>query len=416
MFSERVGELFVQLSAKGDITQALAANQAKLATNIKLAAQYEALMKGSGGQAYFQAQADGAAKVMQARLAEQQALARFYASPVGQVQVKDEQTGQKALQRAKEAQSWAQLVATQGRSGAALTLIRDRLGNVYDKVQEIGRISPWAFAGAAAGATGLAAAAAPWAMSTFTGSFTLLAAVIGQELVPYLLKAAQYVQYLARTFRDLSPATKGWVGSIIAGGVALLGLVAIGTQAILMLKSLAAAALAVNLVSGGSMLGRFGGSGLAAGAGGAGLTSAAGGGGLAGMMLNPVGLILGGLAVGITAYQFDSQRREREARGQQRGILGHVADVISWTSIPMMLGRGASWLTSRGQNSPNNRLAADFNFQSQFYAIEQQWRNLQTTAASMTPLQQEILSVQNSNWDTLLQQIANNTAPGNGMT
>ena len=77
---------------------------------------------------------------------------------------------------------------------------------------------------------GFVAAASPQAMNTFAGSAKLLSAVIGQALIPYVMKAAGWIQKMADYIKNMNPETKEQIASWVSYGAAVMGAVVVFTK------------------------------------------------------------------------------------------------------------------------------------------------------------------------------------------
>lgn len=86
-------------------------------------------------------------------------------------------------------------------------------------------------------------------------------------------------------------------------------------------------------------------------------------------------------------------------RGVEGALIGRLTDAVR--AMPSL----AALIPERGSGTPlpggGRRLLHDAHFQSQFLGIEQQWMSMQQGAASMTPLQAEMLNIQREQRDYL---------------
>lgn len=86
------------------------------------------------------------------------------------------------------------------------------------------------FASAQSQLMGFVAAASPQAMNTFAGSSRLLSAVLGNALIPHIMKASGYIQQLAQYIKNMDPDTKQQIASWVSYGVAVMGAVVVFTK------------------------------------------------------------------------------------------------------------------------------------------------------------------------------------------
>src|SRR5258708_403188 len=163
VLDEKIGSMWVEISAKkGNVTDAFKAVREDYDATTKKAQAYTAFMATGQGQ-----------------------------------------EAAKALVQSQAAASWAKLVAEQGRSGAMLTTIGNKLKGIKSGIQDLGSMPIIGFAAAGATVGGLAAAASPMLWNTLTQSFVLLSATIGSSFLPYVIEAARWIQTAARWVREL---------------------------------------------------------------------------------------------------------------------------------------------------------------------------------------------------------------------
>ncbi len=392
-FDEKVGALWVEISAK----------------------------KGNVADAFKSVRDDYDATTKKA-----QAYTAFMATGQGQ-------EAARALEQSKAAASWAKLVAEQGRSGAMLTTIGNKLKTIKGNLDGFGNAPIIGFAAATASITALAAAASPATWQTFTGSWTLLSATIGTIFVPHMIEAARWIQTAARWFRELDPAIKSNIAGWAIAGVAATGFVVILSKML---------GVVLMLGSAFRMLG------------------------LAGLFLNPVGAALGGAALGAgvaigagaladqvspassyrardvaisrapipgnpdmhrspelftalmnrifftnplsniaTGYrEVHNQPSRSQVPGARELRPGEMGPPRPETSRPAGGGAGGGgWW--RNAMQPDALMLGN-NFQSQTYGIEEQGRRIQQQAASMSPLESAIERERSQQLNTLVNGVS----------
>lgn len=106
----------------------------------------------------------------------------------------------------------------------------DFFKNIDEKFNKIQRTAVHGFLGGTALIGATAGAGAPDALGLLLNSFKLLAAQVGQTLVPYLVQAAVWVQEMFQGFRSLSPAIRDTIGKVLFWGTALAGAIVIGSK------------------------------------------------------------------------------------------------------------------------------------------------------------------------------------------
>jgi hypothetical protein len=158
------------------------------------------------------------------------------------------------MQEATARARWEDLVASQGKLQAALTVTQEKLQGIASTA---GRV----FAVGTASIMGFVAAASPEAIGTLTGSFHLLAGEIGMAFIPQIMQASSLIQQAADWVRNLDEATKETIARWTAWGLAGAGVVMMLPRivaginlAILAVKGLSAAFAVLNLSTGGVLV------------------------------------------------------------------------------------------------------------------------------------------------------------------
>lgn len=97
------------------------------------------------------------------------------------------------------------------------------------------------FAATTAAITGFTAAASPAVFDTLTQSIHLLAVQVGQALLPYMLKASMAIQRAANWFSNLSDETKDSAAKLLLWAAAGTGAIVVMTELVLWAKRIAEA-------------------------------------------------------------------------------------------------------------------------------------------------------------------------------
>jgi len=270
VFSSKLGELFVELSARGleNVQSALD----KTAAGLK---------KGS--------------VTTKASTKDTEAQIDSLAKAIGSLNAKNEKM---------------KLVDEFLRAQSAVGQLGLKVDGLKDKFAALGSFLPLTFGAATASITGMVSAASPEAFLTFTNSIRYLSATIGMQFIPYVAQASQWLQDTARWVAGLDQGTKDSIVSWTMYGVAALGVAMILPRVISLLgvlrsalavadtaAVLAGSALKSLFASGLSLSGMFG--TLAGGVRSAATAM------MAFTMSNPVTMIVGLIAVvGGLAYAF----------------------------------------------------------------------------------------------------------------
>ncbi len=117
-----------------------------------------------------------------------------------------------------------------GRDVRGRPLSAEALASRREGLQGFQRGAVTAFLGGSALIGATAGAGAPDALGLLLNSFKLLAAQIGQTLVPYLVQAAVWVQNVFQGLREMDPALKSMLGGILFWGTAIAGGIVVFTK------------------------------------------------------------------------------------------------------------------------------------------------------------------------------------------
>lgn len=386
-FTEKVGELFVELSAKkGNVADAFKAVRDDYDATTKKAQAYTAFMATGQGQ-----------------------------------------EAARALVQSQAAASWAKLVAEQGRSGAMLTTISGKLKTIKGNLDSLGNMPLIGFGAATASIGGLAAAASPMLWGTLTSSFTLLAATIGQMFIPYIIEAARWIQTAARWFRELDPEVKTNIAGWVIAGVAATGFIVVLSRMLGVVLMLGSAFRMLGLSS--LLFNPVALTALAVGATGLGVYAA----GRTGSNYIDRMRSQGGPATQQEAANLDVAHI---ARGQvnffagigntvmgrpwDAGALGGGTGRPAGTGLSPGVANNTGWFSPTGASRPGDpgtprlggpdRLMMNPMFQSQHFGIEEAGRRMQQRAASMGELD---LAIETQRMNATMEAL-NTNASANG--
>ena len=465
MAGEKLAELYLEIRAKGDINKTLDDLHARIQSTNKLMTGFE----GNAQNLFFfklrdaAKEATFAIKVAEAALqhtgtaagqkelknlyglegkksllgqkqslAEMKTQAAYQASPEGREFLKQQLTVQKEVQKFKAGQEWQKLVSEQGRFGANLISLKDKIG-------DFSRSSAIGLAAATAGIAGLVAAASPETFQTFTGSIHLLSASVGQIFVPMMINVSGWLQRVAFWFHGLSGETKSNIASLALWGVGGLAAVAAGG---LLIRTLAAVSIgmysttfatAMQSLANHGLAGSFN---VAAAAAGRLLTILAGVARIlalpvaitavaAGAMhlvhnvtgANPPSAVEAGNNLLLGAIGNDNPAAHRPGASQREQMLARQYGP-NWrdhlpANDPLLVGPNAAprppGAQAAGAGAGGNGVLLGGSFQSQSSSIEGLWKRLQQGAASISPLE-----AQTQQWQTEMLTLVRGIANGQG--
>lgn len=211
-FSEKLGELFLELGAHGydDVQSRIDAIEKRLGTAKTAARSTQDQL-----QKLFSLKADETREQRSLELAQQTAKVKFLSSEEGKKFLAEELRVGREMRSLRMAETWQRMVAEQGRLGATLSSLRERLGGFGSSLgMALGTL------GGASTIRSLGTAGSPLAGATLNQSFQLASAVIGRDFVPVIMQASGYIQQFAFWWAQLDPALREGVVNFIAIGTA----------------------------------------------------------------------------------------------------------------------------------------------------------------------------------------------------
>lgn len=326
-----------------------------------------------------------------------------------------------------------QAEATQNKNNRTMDRLGGSLGELKDKIDRLGIGGIGGAIGAFGGAAtirGLGSAGSPVAAATLNQSFQLLAAVIGRDFVPIMFRASLAVQQFAFWWLSLDPKLKETGANVVIFGTAVLGGVFALSQiagAIRLVTgfffpfggavntttaSLAGLTAAANVASARLMLlgaagagaGAAGAAGAAGTAGAAGAGAAAARGGVAVAARSPIVplAIAAGTAIALPYFwELGEKMGERIGRWMYPGSAGvpgragYMTDMGGRALRPgeRTAGTVAPPAPAAGATRPDAPIMG-YDFQSQFHGIEDMWKSIQQQAAGSSPLDALIDQIQ----------------------
>lgn len=223
----QLSELFIDLTLRGDVQLA--------SLKTRVAGLQEALDKsGAKYRGNTREQMNDLMKIAKGETEIAKLDERTYQSKRYRVVANKVVEADQARARASEAKHYALLRAQSNGVAASLSVWGDKLGTVRDRVSSIANLGGSGLnsilygAAGVTGAYGLVSAASPDAINTLTGSFRLLAAEVGQSLIPAVVIVSAKVQQLAQWWRELDPNIKSTIASFAMWTAAGFGVVMVG--------------------------------------------------------------------------------------------------------------------------------------------------------------------------------------------
>jgi len=216
-----LGKAVLEIDVAGDLKKKLAEQQAFLGKTLDVEQKLKTL---------------NTAKL---DLAKRQA--EWMGSPKGQQAMKAQLEYGKQMAVVMKQMNWAQMVAEQGKVGASLSLLEDKLKGMSGAMTGIFTASTVA----TASMYGLVAAANPSLFSTLNDSFKMVSIQLGRFLMPVVADLARGLQGLSAWFQSIDADTRqqittwaGWIAKAALAAVALKGILVVGGLVIGVVKPL----------------------------------------------------------------------------------------------------------------------------------------------------------------------------------